>query len=120
MRRLKSGLLPPGEGGRRPDEGGLLTLAACVDGILASAQAALTRLARLATLSRWERGYGLALLICVLLSSLASASSTDERFLDGLRQRQLFTLAEKYCEAWLSESALAPRGRVSLVVEVVR
>jgi outer membrane protein assembly factor BamD (BamD/ComL family) len=54
------------------------------------------------------------------LTNLTAASSTDERFLDGLRQRQLFTLAEKYCEAKLNESALPPRERVSLVVELVR
>ena len=42
----------------------------------------------------------------------------DAAFLDGLRQRQLFTLAEAHCRQALARADLPPRERADLTVEL--
>jgi hypothetical protein len=44
--------------------------------------------------------------------------STDGRYLRGLRQRQLFTLAEAYCQERLADSRLKLEDRADLVVHL--
>jgi TolA-binding protein len=44
--------------------------------------------------------------------------STDARFLDGLRQRQLFRLAEAYCLHELARDDLPPERRAELAVQL--
>jgi hypothetical protein len=59
--------------------------------------------------------------VLVLLASVAvAADSQEERFLEGLRQRRLFTLAETYCLDRLSDSSLPDARRAELVVELSR
>lgn len=49
-----------------------------------------------------------------------AAPTEEERYLTGLRSRQLFRLAEAYCREQLERTDLAPRRRASLVVEQSR
>jgi tetratricopeptide (TPR) repeat protein len=44
--------------------------------------------------------------------------SLDARFLDGLRERQLFRLAESYCQERLADPKLAPEARADLAVQL--
>ncbi|MBI1899707.1 MAG: hypothetical protein HYS13_01170 [Planctomycetia bacterium] len=44
--------------------------------------------------------------------------SLDARFLDGLRQRQLFRLAESYCQERLADPKLAPAARADLAIQL--
>lgn len=50
-------------------------------------------------------------------SDVATEISDDAKLLEGLRQRQLFDLADKYCEDLLAEKTLGPRRQVSLAVQ---
>ena len=59
------------------------------------------------------------LVLCEILAS-AQEASHDERFLEGLRQRRLFGLAEAYCQRRLRESDLSPVRRAELVIELSR
>jgi hypothetical protein len=51
---------------------------------------------------------------------VASQASDEDRFLEGLRQRRLFELAEVYCERRLAEQQLSESERGLLVVELIR
>ena len=46
--------------------------------------------------------------------------STESRYLSGLRQRQLFGLAEAYCRRELSEAYTSDRRRAELTIELSR
>ncbi|MBS0209098.1 MAG: hypothetical protein JSS27_09110 [Planctomycetes bacterium] len=48
------------------------------------------------------------------------ASPQDERFLAGLRERQLYELAERYCQRQLDRSGLSPARRVWFTLEMAR
>ena len=50
----------------------------------------------------------------------AWADSYDQRFLDGLRQRQLFALAEKSCRDRLAHGDLTDEKRAELTIELSR
>lgn len=50
----------------------------------------------------------------------APIGAADERFLDGLRRRGLYTLAEAYCRRELARDGLDERRRAELVVELSR
>jgi tetratricopeptide (TPR) repeat protein len=50
----------------------------------------------------------------------ASAASYDERYLEGLRQRRLYELAEAYCDERLADPSLDDPRRSALTVELVR
>lgn len=56
----------------------------------------------------------------VLAPQLLLADSLDERFLAGLRQRRLFTLAEKYCIEELETGDVSPQRRTTLAMELVQ
>ena len=58
-------------------------------------------------------------LVAIAGAALA-ADSPDARFLEGLRQRRLFTLAETYCLDRLDDEKLADAQRAELVVEASR
>ena len=49
-----------------------------------------------------------------------AGDTSEERFLDGLRTRRLFELAENYCREELTTSALADQQRAELTVELSR
>jgi hypothetical protein len=55
----------------------------------------------------------------LLLASYCCASE-DERFLEGLRQRRLFELAERYCTQRLASAQLPPVAQGDLAVELIR
>jgi tetratricopeptide (TPR) repeat protein len=59
-------------------------------------------------------------LVLVALAGALRGESVDERFLSGLRERQLFGLAEAYCVEKLADSSLSEAERASLVVELSR
>jgi hypothetical protein len=64
-------------------------------------------------------------LACLLLCALTIApptlaDTTDERFLSGLRDRQLFGLAESYCQERLADPALPLDRQAELTVELSR
>ena len=62
-------------------------------------------------------------IICFLtLSATTSlaADTTDGRFLTGLRERQLFDLAEAYCTRRLARDDLPDDRRAALTIELVR
>ena len=50
----------------------------------------------------------------------AAAPPTEVEFLDGLRERHLFQLAETYCRRRLLESELTPIERSNIVIELSR
>jgi hypothetical protein len=56
----------------------------------------------------------------VLLVGISCAADEDERFLEGLRQRRLFELAEKYCTERLAGAQLPPVVQGDLAVELIR
>lgn len=66
----------------------------------------------------------LSLFICHFLStsqSLAQTFVTDEsRFLTGLRERQLFELAESFCRRELGKTYVVRRRRAELTIELSR
>jgi hypothetical protein len=62
----------------------------------------------------------LALLACVCQISYARADSPDAKFLAGLRERQLFELAERYCGDRLKTGQLTPRLEAELTAERMR
>ena len=55
-----------------------------------------------------------------LPSAFCCAANEDERFLEGLRQRRLFELAERYCSYRLAEPQLPPVVQGDLAVELIR
>jgi len=50
-------------------------------------------------------------------TSWAEDRSSDQRFLEGLRERRLFALAESYCAGRLDDPQLADARRAELVIE---
>ncbi len=62
----------------------------------------------------------LAACVLMMLPAAWAASNDDEQFIEGLRKRRLFSLAEKYCTDRLSSQQLAPRDRVQLTIELIR
>lgn len=67
---------------------------------------------------RW--GSALFAMLAIIIHTPARADSYDERFLDGLRQRQLFALAEKYCRERLASDEMAEDRRALLTIELSR
>ncbi|HVU89209.1 MAG TPA: hypothetical protein VHD36_17925 [Pirellulales bacterium] len=66
---------------------------------------------------------GLCIAVALFLAihcALARADSSDERFLDGLRQRQLFSLAEKFCRDRLARDELPEDRRALFAIELSR
>lgn len=61
-----------------------------------------------------------AVLSLMYLAGVARADDADERFLDGLRQRQLFRLAESFCRQELAAEGLTTRREGALTVELSR
>ncbi|MCG8587566.1 MAG: hypothetical protein MI757_22900 [Pirellulales bacterium] len=51
---------------------------------------------------------------------LVDARSVDEQFLAGLRERQLFDLAEDFCRRELAKQDLADRRRARMTIELAR
>ncbi|MCA9221984.1 MAG: hypothetical protein KDA71_16755 [Planctomycetales bacterium] len=49
-----------------------------------------------------------------------AAGDSDSAFLAGLRQRQLFSLAEAFCRERLADADLPPASRADLTVELIR
>lgn len=60
-------------------------------------------------------------LIC-LLPGMPAAAAVDEdaRFVEGLRQRRLFSLAEAFCHQRLADAQLEPADRAELVIQLLR
>src|SRR5580704_6298888 len=62
----------------------------------------------------------IAAVLCAQLGMWARAETLDERFVDGLRQRQLLSLAEKYCRAALVRQDLPIERRAEMSIELSR
>jgi hypothetical protein len=63
------------------------------------------------------------LALCIVGSIVAwpvAAQSLDARFLDGVRERQLFSLAEKFCRDRLARQDLPEARRAELSIELSR
>ncbi len=58
-----------------------------------------------------------SLLLILCLTPRAMADALDDRFLEGLRQRRLFTLAESWCERRLSDASLSSASRAAVAIE---
>ena len=58
--------------------------------------------------------------ILLIASSTAGAESDDARFLAGLRERQLFGLAETYCRDKLQRTGAQDAAQASLTIELIR
>ncbi|MFV1966074.1 MAG: tetratricopeptide repeat protein [Pirellulaceae bacterium] len=72
-------------------------------------------------LQRLCRG-GASLCLLVLMGGYVGAWQTadEDRFLEGLRQRRLFQLAEFYCRERLADESLSEFDRAQLTVELIR
>ncbi len=57
---------------------------------------------------------------CLLAAAICRAGEEEERFLNGLRQRRLFELAEKYCTGRLAGTQLSPVLQGDLAEELIR
>ncbi len=55
--------------------------------------------------------------LVLLMATVVRADALDDRFLDGLRQRRLFTLAESWCERRLRDASLSPASRAQVAIE---
>ena len=60
------------------------------------------------------------LALAISLMSPLVTSEDDTRFVAGLRERRLFTLAESYCNERSTNAQLSPVDRVALAVELIR
>ncbi|MCB9938999.1 MAG: hypothetical protein H6823_12200 [Planctomycetaceae bacterium] len=58
--------------------------------------------------------------ICLIFPSALVASDEDGRFMAGLRERRLFSLAETYCQARLKVGQIGSTDRAELTVELIR
>src|SRR4051812_17595078 len=67
--------------------------------------------------SVWRRLLAIAVIVIV---SRANAETPDARFLQGLRERRLFELAEAYCADRLRRAAPREASQAELTVELVR
>ena len=56
----------------------------------------------------------------LLLCSRSAGQAQDDRFLDGLRQRRLFDLADAYCQAQLAREDLTAVARTELTMQRIR
>jgi hypothetical protein len=62
---------------------------------------------------------GIAAVLCALcLEGIAAGEDTDGRFVQGLRERQLFSLAESFCEKRLADAKLPLPERTDLVIHL--
>ncbi len=61
-----------------------------------------------------------ATILCWVVALPALARSLDERFVDGLRERQLLSLAEKFCRDRLARPNLPESRRAELSIELSR
>ena len=59
-------------------------------------------------------------LLMLSATAVAAPHSDDSRFIDGLRQRRLFRLAEDYCNGRLAEDQLSEVERTDTVIELIR
>lgn len=63
----------------------------------------------------------IGVLVCLLLGLPAAAADDEEaRFVEGLRQRRLFSLAETFCQARLADPQLGQADRAELVSQLLR
>ncbi len=60
------------------------------------------------------------LVLGLLGTGWTAGQTADDTFLDGLRHRRLFSLAERYCTERLQDKNLDQRDRVGLVIELIR
>ncbi len=60
------------------------------------------------------------LALVLVWTHCAAGQSNEDAFLDGLRFRRLFSLAELHCAEQLRDPNLEPRDRVGLVIELIR
>jgi hypothetical protein len=67
-----------------------------------------------------RKSFTIAVTFACYFAAAAAQASTEERFLAGLRERQLFRLAESYCRERLADTYLADRRRAELAVELSR
>src|SRR5688572_21966456 len=65
-------------------------------------------------------GLLVAIVALLVLAPIARGESADARFLAGLRQRQLFGLAEIYCADRLKTVATEDETRAELTIEFIR
>ncbi|MGB6043426.1 MAG: hypothetical protein WBF93_09750 [Pirellulales bacterium] len=56
----------------------------------------------------------------VLCGSVSPAQDTDRPFIDGLLQRRLFTLAERFCRDELAKEGVDPQRRAELTAALTR
>jgi len=63
---------------------------------------------------------GVAFLLLILIAHGTAFADEDSRFVAGLRERRLFSLAETYCDERISNSQLPTTDRVELTVELIR
>jgi hypothetical protein len=56
----------------------------------------------------------------LLIAAACCAADEDERFLEGLRERRLFELAERYCSDRLADGQLPPVVQGDMAVELIR
>jgi hypothetical protein len=59
-------------------------------------------------------------MLAAVLCGSVTAETQDARFLDGLRRRGMFTLAESYCQRQLRRDDLSPIQQAELVIELSR
>lgn len=67
------------------------------------------------------RVFAVALVACfTLVSADGLCGKSDTQFLDGLRERRLFSLVEAYCRQRLSDNELTAAERAELTAELIR
>ncbi len=66
-------------------------------------------------------------LLCLLLTAattnaqlFGAVQESDQQFIDGLRQRGLFDLADRFCRSRLGRQPLTPDSEATLVMELMR
>lgn len=77
-------------------------------------------MSRLTAIRRSIAPWVAASVIVALVASAACADERDERFLDALRERRLFELAEKYSRDKLASAKLPVAEQAEMTVELVR
>ena len=80
----------------------------------------------------WQTHYTIIVMVLVILAcspqitfaqqsnATTQAQRDDQKLLDGLRKRQLFDLANDYCQKLLDSSDLPPQRRVTLTVHQLK
>ena len=71
---------------------------------------------------RVPSGLALGAVVAWVLAGSAAfdAADDDTRFLEGLRERRLFRLAETFCRQRLADQHLSPVGRTTWTTELIR